>query len=180
MNKVHTPKPRPKTAPDFPRHLARIIWPFTATLMGLMHFLFWRPGPNITGDVDALPFVLAIVAIAVLGYGLAAIAALGWTSRFRLRTVLWPTIGKLIGAFALISVTPIAVFGGIPFVIGSMFFFISLEIDGPGSIAFLIPIVGTLVWYPFSALIICGTRSKRLRIGLFCLMFWSCYAAHLL
>ena len=33
------------------------------------------------------------------------------------------------------------------------------------------------LWYPVSALIVSGTRSRWLRFGLFCLMFWAGYAA---
>jgi len=183
MNIVQSRRDRPNTAPDYPYRLARKIWALTFAVVAVVHFTLWRPNQAVNFHDGPAPILLAVLAAATLGYGLAAITALLITNWPKKRTVLWPTKGKLIGAFTLAFVTPLAVFSGVPWIVGGMLLFTAPMLP-PAFETLLVAAQWTLVptaaWYIPSALIISGTRSHKLRFGLFCVMFWSCYAAHIL
>lgn len=117
--------------------------------------------------LTAIPFAL------ILGYGLATIFGLLLANRHRLRGVLRLTRGHIIGALALALVTPMVIYDWLPWIV-------------LGLLAFVIPfgilpaVILTLLWYPVACLIVSGTKSKLLRFGLFCLMFWATYSAQML
>ena len=85
----------------------------------------------------------------------------------------------MIGAVALAAVTPVAVFDwGMPWVLGGVAALLFVPKVATGDLWGLgIVTLAVGLWYPVSALIVSGTRSRWLRFGLFCLMFWAGYAA---
>ena len=142
--------------------------------------VFWR-APMLVGQpgmvfvvspLTAVPFAL------VLAYGVAAIAVLFWGNRHRLRRVFRWNWGRVMGAAALALVTPVAVFDWVPWILGgltAMLFVPMVATGDPWGLGIVLLAVG--LWYPVAALIVSGTRSRWLRFGLFCLMFWAGYAA---
>ena len=96
-----------------------------------------------------------------------------------MRGVLRLNRGRVVGALALAFVTPIAVFDWVPWIWGGLMVFVSGNLQGLG-IMVLVWAAATGLWYPVAALIVSGTRSRWLRFGLFCLMFWAVYAAFVL
>ncbi|MEO5615675.1 MAG: hypothetical protein ABIR04_12265 [Cypionkella sp.] len=143
--------------------------------------VFWR-APMLVGQprmvfvvspLTAVPFAL------VLAYGIVAIAVLFWVNGHRLRRVFRPNLGRVIGAVALALVTPVAVFDwGLPWVLGGLTAMLWIPAIGTGDLWGLgIVALAVGLWYPVAALIVSGTRSRWLRFGLFCLMFWAGYAA---
>lgn len=124
----------------------------------------------VVSPLTAVPFAL------VLAYGVAVIAVLFWGNRRRLRRVLRWNRGRVIGAAALAFVTPIAVFDWVPWILGGLTLFVLGNPLGVGLLALILAFASGF-WYPVAALIVSGTRSRWLRFGLFCLMFWAGYAA---
>lgn len=154
--------------------MAVLIWALAAFWRAPM--LAGKPGMVfVVSPLTAVPFAL------VLAYGVAVIAVLFWGNRHRLRRVLRWNLGRVIGAVALAFVTPLAVLDWVPVILGGVMGAMLVAGGGEGvqwGLGFALILAGVAVlWYPVSALIVSGTRSRWLRFGLFCLMFWSGYAA---
>ena len=158
------------------RRVRRVALPLAVLIWALA--VFWR-APMLLGQprmvfvaspLTAVPFAL------VLAYGVAVIAVLFWVNAHRLRRVLRWNLGRVMGALALAFVTPVAVFDWLPWILGGLTFFAFEDLQSIGFIL-LVWTVATSLWYPVAALIVSGTRSRWLRFGLFCLMFWAGYAA---
>lgn len=149
--------------------LAVLIWALA---------VLWR-APMLGGQRDIVFVVSALTAVPfalVLAYGVAAIAVLVGVNRHRLRRVFQPNWGRVIGAVALAFVTPVGIFDWGPWILGGLSFFAFANLQSLGFMA-LVWAIAAGVWYPVAALIVSGTRSRWLRFGLFCLMFWAGYAA---
>lgn len=140
--------------------------------------VFWR-APMLVGQPSMVFVVSPLTAVPfalVLAYGVAVIAVLFWGNRHRLRRVLRWNLGRVMGTVALACVTPVAVVDWLPWILGGLTLFVLGNLLGVGLLA-LVSAVAAGLWYPVSALIVSGTRSRWLRFGLFCLMFWAGYAA---
>ncbi len=126
--------------------------------------------------------VTAVLPSAVLAVGLALIITLlRWNWR-RWRAVLRPNIGRIIGAVALFAVTSLVITDWLPWIPAGLFPMM-MSPDMPRSA--IVSIVGCTLgliaaWYPVSALFVSGLKSKWLRFGAYCLMFWSGYSLQLL
>ena len=142
--------------------------------------VFWR-APMLIGQprmvfvaspLTAVPFAL------VLAYGVAAIVVLFWSNRHRLRRVFRWNLGRVIGALALALVMPLAVFDWLPWILGGVaaMLFVPLAVSTGDLWGLGIVLLAVGLWYPVAALIVSGTRSRWLRFGLFCLMFWAGYS----
>lgn len=143
--------------------------------------VFWR-APMLLGQprmifvvspLTAVPFAL------VLAYGVAAIVVLFRSNRHRLRRVFRWNLGRMIGALALALVMPLAVFDWLQWILGGVaaMLFVPLAVSTGNLWGLGIVMLAVGLWYPVAALIVSGTRSRWLRFGLFCLMFWAGYAA---
>ncbi len=122
--------------------------------------------------ITAVPFAL------VLGYALAVIAGLIRANRHRMRAVLRPNLGRVLGAIVLMLITPLVVVNWLPWIIGMLAPFVI----GQWRLAVLLPMllllgVPALAWYPVSCLIVSGVKRKLWRLMLFALMFWASYSA---
>ena len=168
----------PTLPPPLPwRLVRRVALPMAVLIWALA--VFWR-APMLVGQprmvfvvspLTAVPFAL------VLAYGVAAIAVLFWGNRHRLRRVFRWNWGRVMGAAALALVTPVAVFDWVPWILGGLTAMLFVPMIATGDLWGLgIMMLAVALWYPVSALIVSGTRSRWLRFGLFCLMFWSGYA----
>ena len=169
----------PMLPPPMPwRRVRRVALPMAVLIWALA--VFWR-APMLVGQprvvfvvspLTAVPFAL------VLAYGVAVIAVLFWVNRHRLRRVFRWNWGRVIGAVALAFVTPVAVVDGMPWILGGLTAMLLVPMVATGNLGGLgIVMLVAGLWYPVSALIVSGTRSRWLRFGLFCLMFWAGYAA---
>ena len=125
-----------------------------------------------------MPLLVAVGLSIVLGYG---ITMLGWLI-LRTKGHVWatfkPTLGRIIGAFCLAMVTPLAVFSYLPWIVGGLipFVFFAAPFWGTG-----VTLLATALAYPLSTMIVRHTYDRRLlRFGLFCLTFWTAYAGHML
>lgn len=124
---------------------------------------------HVATPVTSIPFAV------VLGYGLASILGLLHANWHRLRAVFRPNLGRIIGTLALVFVTPFVIYDWFPWIVGG---FVLVIIQDPRVWLIIITKGWPLaLWYIPSCLIISGTKSKWLRFGLFCLMFWSAYSA---
>jgi hypothetical protein len=106
-------------------------------------------------------------------------------NRHRWPAVIRPDTSRVIGAVALLIVTPVAVFTWVPLILGFAFgigiFFILSEGRSYIDLGFLaLLIVPVLIWYPVACLIVSGVRSRWVRVALFALMFWTAYSAIIL
>ena len=166
--------------PSMPWGLVRwVALPLAVLIWALA--VFWR-APVLAGQQGVVFVVSALTAVPfalVLAYGIATLVVLFGVNRHRLRRVFRPNLGRVIGAVALAFVTPLAVFDWLPAILGGVTAILSVpmalsngDVGGFGIVALAVGL-----WYPASALIVSGTRSRWLRFGLFCLMFWACYAA---
>ncbi len=154
----------------------------TILLWGI--YVLWRY-PLIPDQVHGLmyrasPWVAVLLCI-VPAYGLAVLVELIRANRHRLRALLRPNTGRILGAVALAFVTPVAVFGWLPWILGP---FILIGISSGAVLVLLQALVVflcvTLCWYPVSCLLVSGIQSRRWRFFMFCLMFWSGCALHIL
>ena len=160
------------------RRVRRVALPMAVLIWALA--VFWR-APMLLGQprmvfvaspLTAVPFAL------VLAYGVAVIAVLFWVNAHRLRRVLRWNWERVIGAAALACVTPVAVFDWLPWILGGVTALLFVPKVAMGDLWGLgIVTLAVGLWYPVAALIVSGTRSRWLRFGLFCLMFWAGYAA---
>ncbi|MES2432313.1 MAG: hypothetical protein V4586_00630 [Pseudomonadota bacterium] len=160
------------------RRVRRVAWPLAVLIWALA--VFWRAPmlvdqPRmvfVVSPLTAMPFAL------VLAYGVAVIGVLFCGNMHRLRRVLRWNLGRVIGAAALAFVTPVAVFDWVPWILGGVAAVLFVPKVTSGDLWGLgIVMLAVGLWYPVSALIVSGTRSRWLRFGLFCLMFWAGYAA---
>jgi hypothetical protein len=122
----------------------------------------------------------AVLFAAIIALGLSAIIVLFITNRSRLRAVLRPNMGRIIGCLVLAFITPLAFFGAMPITAGlgsvALFFERSWE-----SIGLTFVYLGfAALWYPVSSLIVSGIKSYLIRFWLFSLMFWTVTSAHML
>jgi hypothetical protein len=122
----------------------------------------------------------AVLFAAIIALGLSAIIVLFITNRSRLRAVLRPNMGRIIGCLVLAFITPLAFFGAMPITAGlgsvALFFERSWE-----SIGLTFVYLGfAALWYPVSSLIVSGIKSYLIRFWLFSLMFWAVTSAHML
>ena len=161
------------------RWVRRVALPMAVLIWALA--VFWR-APMLVGQPSMVFVVSPLTAVPfalVLAYGLAVIAVLFWVNRHRLHRVFRWNWGRVIGAVALAAVTPVAVFDwGMPWVLGGVAALLFVPKVATGELWGLgIVTLAVGLWYPVSALIVSGARSRWLRFGLFCLMFWAGYAA---
>jgi hypothetical protein len=118
------------------------------------------------------------------------VIVLAWANRHRWGIVLKPNKGRIIGAFVLAALTPFIVFTWVPWVVGGwvlFFFLVSLTEHWwtwtPsffGAMVFLVLILLHVFWYAVSCLIVSGIQSRRMRVALYALMFWTAYSAFIL
>lgn len=133
-----------------------------------------------------MPQGWAILPFAIfLGLGLAVLTGLAMANRARIRAVLRPSRGRVIGALILGFLTPFAVYDWLPWIVGgaSLILVIAALTEGQVGIVLrmaLIWFLASAFWYPASCLIVSGTGNRRLRVALFALLVWAAYAAVLL
>lgn len=145
------------------------------------YYLWHRPVLLADSNIDFVASGLwAIPFVAVIALGLSAISMLFVTNRSRLRAVLQPNTGRIIGCLILAFITPLGLFGPMPITAGigsvALLFEQSWE-----SVAFTVLFLAiAALWYPVSGLIVSGVKSFLMRFWLFSLMFWTCYSAHIL
>ncbi|MBU2994365.1 hypothetical protein Q4555_06680 [Octadecabacter sp. 1_MG-2023] len=159
---------------------------FLALCLGALIFVFYHLGRrpallDYATSGKALPIFVAIPCSLVLGYGLAMLWWLIRQTKGQLKETFRPTRGRILGAFGLMTVTPVVVFSGVPWILGALAFMVV----GQGNLDSLfgvgVMLGATLALYPLSAMIVRHTYHRLwMRFGLFCLSFWSVYAAHLL
>lgn len=116
------------------------------------------------GPITSLPFVF------LLALGIATLAVLTWQNRHRLRAVFRPNPGRVLCALAMFMVAPIVLFAGFPISAG----FGLIHQRSLGDALLLIPLIS---WYLASSLVISGIRARLLRVGIFWVLWWSCYSA---
>jgi hypothetical protein len=116
---------------------------------------------------SCLPFSLT------LGYALALLITLFRCNLHRMRAVLRPNIGRLVGSFILAFITPFGFFGISPVTVG----FVSL---GPDPLMILLFGAVMIGWYVPSCLLISGLKNRFWRFAGFCLMFWASASAVML
>ncbi|MFC3183141.1 hypothetical protein [Cypionkella sinensis] len=180
-----SPVPRPSWLPSLllppPMPWGLVRWvalPLAVLIWALA--VFWR-APVLLGQQGVVFVVSALTAVPfalVLAYGIATLVVLFGVNRHRLRRVFRPNWGRVIGAVALALVTPFAVFDWLPAILGGVtaILFVPMALSNGDVGGFGIVAVAVGLWYSVAALIVSGTRSRWLRFGLFCLMFWSGYA----
>ncbi|WP_093997391.1 hypothetical protein [Octadecabacter ascidiaceicola] len=128
-----------------------------------------------------VPLLFTIGFALILGYGLASLWWLIRSTKGQIWETFHPTRGRVIGAFCLAFVAPLVVVSWLPWLPGVLAVMVIFQgtWDSFSGIGMLL--VGTLVAYPLSAMIVRHTYDQHLlRFGLFCLCFWSFYAGHLL
>jgi hypothetical protein len=146
---------------------ARLLW---------LEPTFPRIKPN---GISAVPFA------AIFALGFALLLTLAHTNRDRLRAVLRPSRGRIIGAVVLALLTPIAVFSWVPWVLGGWVVFAAFLVFEERSMEPFLAAIALItaaagLWYPAAALIISGLHSLILRVAAFALMFWTAYSAIIL
>jgi hypothetical protein len=137
-----------------------------------------REGPR-TGTPVPLP--LAVLFSLIIGYGLAMLGWLIARTKWQVFETFRPTRGRILGAFSLAMVMPIAVFSYVPWIIVTLPF-IALG-AGLKGVVYAIPaiLLPSLLAYPIAAMILRHTYQRRaLRFALFALCFWTAYSAHML
>jgi len=154
-----------------------------ALILGVVIFVVYQVfrRPMLASDItqgDPVPLAVALVASVVVGYGL---SMLWWLIR-RTKGQFWytfhPTRSRFIGAFCLAMIAPFAVFTYIPWIFGGLMFVILFE-EPIWAIAITAMAITAL--YPLASMIVRHTYQRRwLRVGLFCLTFWTAYAGYLL
>ena len=165
-----------------PRSIALVL----SGLVFAIYQVFWRPtfltdhakAAFRAPDAAPVPLLIALGLSFILGYGL---TLLGWLI-LRTKGQIWatfkPTLGRILGAFCLAMVTPLAVMSYLPWIFGGLIPFVFTEAP---LLASGVTLLATALAYPFSAMIVRHTYDRRLlRFGLFCLVFWTGYAGHLL
>lgn len=172
--------------------VAGLTLALTAALMAVR--LGWvepwlrTPGTRVNGrlvaevtpeGLAALPFALC------LALGLAVLIGLAVANRKRLRAVLRPNAGRVIGALLLVFITPLAVFDWLPFFFGGIAIGTVLALSVQGQLLWALMSLAALpvafaLWYPFACLIVSGIHNRALRVAVFFLMFWAAYSAIIL
>jgi hypothetical protein len=129
----------------------------------------------------ALPFAT------LFAFGLSVVITLATANRHRWKAVLHPNRARIIGATVLAFVTPVVVFSWVPWIIGGAVvvvgsFTLSHDAQRISPIVYGLAIfaAATALWYPVACLIISGLRSRKLRVAVFSLMFWTAYSAVIL
>jgi hypothetical protein len=152
-----------------------------APLIWAAYYLWRRPILLADNNIDFVASGLwAVLFVAIIALGLSAITMLFATNRSRLRAVLRPNKGRIIGSLILAFITPLAFFGAMPITAGlgsvALFFERSWE-----SIGLTFVYLGfAALWYPVSSLIVSGIKSYLIRFWLFSLMFWTVTSAQML
>ena len=156
---------------------------FLALCLGALVFVFYHLGrrPALLGSATngkALPLFVAIAASLVLGYGLAMLWWLIRQTKGQFKETFRPTRARITAALSLAFVAPVAVFSWTPWI---LFFFLGFLAAAIPLKAIAIFFCATLITYPLAAMIVRHTYHRHwMRFVLFCLSFWSAYAAHLL
>ncbi|AKS47242.1 hypothetical protein SAMN05444287_3118 [Octadecabacter temperatus] len=159
---------------------------FLALCLGTLILVFYHLGRRpalleYATSGKALPIFVAISCLLVLGYGLAMLWWLIRQTKGQFKETFRPTRGRIIGAFSLMFVTPVVVFSEVPWILGVLTFMVVVNGNADSLWGIGLILGSTLVLYPLSAMILRHTYHRRwMRFGLFCLSFWSAYAAHLL
>ncbi|WP_368184915.1 hypothetical protein [Aestuariibius sp. HNIBRBA575] len=114
---------------------------------------------------------------ATLAAGLATLVWLIQLTRMDVpREVFQITRARIIAPFIMAFVTPIAVLSWIPWILGGFSFFIVSEpalFFGFSGVY----IIAMSFWFPICAMIIRHTKNRHIiRVGLFCLMYFSAYS----
>ena len=169
---------RPQSSPATRKKIRLMAAVLSALIWGA--YVFWHRD-TLAAD-PALVYVpnagTSALFATTLGYGLASIVGLTFANWRRMRALLRPNLGRILGALALIFVTPFAVVDWLPWIIGGLFIFGTQSLANFVDIA--LKVWPLALWYVPACLIISGTKSKWLRFGLFCLMFWSALSALIL
>ncbi|OYX43619.1 MAG: hypothetical protein B7Z02_08765 [Rhodobacterales bacterium 32-67-9] len=124
----------------------------------------------------------AVVYTIVLAAGLSTLTAIALLHWRRRRFVFRRSTARMIGATIITALTPVAVFGGFPFILLPMLLFMSpIVFESP--LRFLIALAIALglifpAWYVVSSVLVAGTRRKPVRFLAFCMMWWAVYAFH--
>jgi hypothetical protein len=156
----------------------------TATLTLAVYLLrIWWVEP-VSPDIDpkglrVLPFA------AIFAFGLSVVITLALANRHRWRVVLWWNAGRIIGALVLAFVTPLVVYGWLPWILGILAGMFGPVALAEGDFRAFLLILGisagaVALWYPISCLIVSGLTSRWTRVAVFCLMFWTAYSAIIL
>lgn len=129
----------------------------------------------------ALPFAT------LFAFGLSVVITLATANRHRWKAVLYPNRARIIGATVLALVTPVVVFSWVPWIIGGLVvvlgsFALSSETQRISTVLYglVIFVAATALWYPVACLIVSGLQSRRMRVAVFSLMFWTAYSAVIL
>jgi hypothetical protein len=129
----------------------------------------WLPELQWNGFPVSLPFAIGFSLI--LGYAIAMLCWLLMNTRAHWFATFSPTRGRVISAFCLAAIAPIAVFDGLPLATGYMLVF---DPDLPVMYLSLLIFVAS---YILVAMIVRHTYQRRmLRLGLFMLCYWAAIA----
>jgi hypothetical protein len=170
------PAPKPKVPLIAVGVMALVI---AAVCMGLRLWWIEPLYPKIEPRGAAvLPFA------GLFGLGVAVVLGLAWANRHRWRVVLHPNWGRVIGAVVLAGVTPVAVYGWVPSILGffTPLWFVTILVSPFKVLSFavflavLLVIVLHLFWYAVSCLIVSGIKSRLVRVAVYTLMFWAAYS----
>ena len=145
----------------------------TAALMALR--LGWIEPANPT----MMPKGWAATPLAVmLALGMAVVIGLAWTNRGRLRAVLRPSRGRVIGAIVLALPTQVLHMLWIPAIGDDISaHWIRPLLDHEAATFALALLSMAVFWYPVSCLIVSGVGKKLARVAMFSLMVWAAVAA---
>lgn len=186
-----------KDEPERPEPKAVLrLWLVLTAAFCLATFLFYESFWITLFQTDVRSFHLgravsgpvAFVASLVFGAGAGLLVALVTLHRGRWRQVFRLSRARIIGALALAALTPLAVYGGIPWILLPTLLFSAypfLSGQASGSLALLVFAPATLavaimIAYPISCLLVAGLRRKLLRFAGFTLVWWSAYCLLLL
>ena len=155
----------------------------TTALLGVpvwLAYVFWRL-PVMRAEPDYyhqyIPTALTILpAVVFFSLGLATLICLFTQNRRRLRTVLRPTKGRIIGALILGFLTPLVVFNWTPWIVIG----IAVLMSGTDSWGLPLALLPGVAWYLPSCLIVSGVKSRPLRVAIYSLFWWASFSAHFL
>lgn len=131
--------------------------------------------PGYTHQYIPTPFTI-LPAVAFFSLGVATLISLFTHNRQRLRAVLRPTKGRVIGAIILGFLTPIVVFNWVPWIVIGTAMVLSSETP------LLLPLalLPALLWYLPSCLIVSGIKSRPMRVATYALFWWAGYSGLIL
>ncbi len=174
MNKVTRSNPKITR-----RRAALIALPvFVAVLVWALYARV-APVDATTGQtpVGKLPLWVAIATSGIAAMMAGAVLSLAISNYRRWRVVLHPNLGRVLGTLTLWFLTPLTIFAYVPWILGPTLGFIVFGVSPP---VLALSLLGLLLWYPVSCLLVSGVGHRLLRVALFSLVWWGSYSALLL